>query len=44
MLYEMRTYTFAAGGAAEFERGFGEALEHPVTRHLDESWVRTEEW
>jgi hypothetical protein len=28
MLYEMRTYTFAAGGAAEFERGFGEALEY----------------
>ncbi len=28
MLYEMRTYTFSAGGAAEFERGFGEAVEH----------------
>ena len=28
MLYEMRTYTFTAGGVAEFERGFGAALEH----------------
>ncbi len=30
MLYEMRTYTFGGGGggAAEFIRGFGEAVEH----------------
>ena len=28
MIYEMRTYTFAPGNVAEFERGFGEAIPH----------------
>jgi hypothetical protein len=28
MLYEVRTYTFAPGQLAEFERGFAEALPH----------------
>lgn len=28
MIYELRTYTFAPGGVAEFQRGFSEALPH----------------
>ena len=28
MLYEVRTYTFAPGNLAEFERGFAEAIPH----------------
>ena len=28
MIYEMRTYTFAPGNVAEFERGFGEAIPY----------------
>ena len=28
MLYEVRTYTFAPGDLAEFERGFAEALPY----------------
>ena len=42
MIYEMRTYTFNVGGAAEFERGFGEKIaEHNKFSKVGAFW-RTE--